>query len=55
MALVKVENLFKTYCDAHVVDSVGFEIQQGVILGLLGPNGAGQSTTINVGYNLWRT
>jgi len=48
MALVKVENLTKTYGEVHAVAGVSFEIREGESFGLLGPNGAGKTTTIHV-------
>ena len=48
MALVRVENLTKTYGQVEAVAGVSFEIHEGEIFGLLGPNGAGKTTTIHV-------
>jgi len=46
--MIKVENLSKHYGDIRAVDDIGFEINQGEILGLLGPNGAGKTTFMRI-------
>jgi ABC-2 type transport system ATP-binding protein len=46
--MIKVENLSKHYGDIRAVDSIGFEIRKGEILGLLGPNGAGKTTFMRI-------
>ena len=47
-AIVKVENLSKTFGNLKAVDNISFEVKEGEIFGFLGPNGAGKTTTINI-------
>lgn len=47
MAILKIENLKKSYKDLTAVNNLSMEIKEGEIHGILGPNGAGKSTTIN--------
>jgi ABC-2 type transport system ATP-binding protein len=46
MAMIKIENLLKTYKDVRALDGLNLEVKKGQIYGFLGPNGAGKSTTI---------
>ncbi len=45
MAMLKIENLSKTYKSRKVVQDVSLEVESGEIIGLLGPNGAGKTTS----------
>jgi ABC-2 type transport system ATP-binding protein len=47
-AIIKVENLSKTFGQVKAVDNINFEVKEGEVFGFLGPNGAGKSTTINM-------
>ena len=46
--LFAVQNLYKHYGDATVVNDVSFSIAPGECLGVIGPNGAGKTTTIRM-------
>jgi len=48
MSLLKVEGLSKSFGGLQAVQNVGFEIEQGEILGLIGPNGSGKTTILNL-------
>ena len=47
-AILSVEGVEKYFGGITAVESLGFEVQTGEILGLIGPNGAGKSTTFNL-------
>jgi ABC-2 type transport system ATP-binding protein len=47
-AIVKVEDLHKSYDDKEVVKGISFEVKKGEIFGILGPNGAGKTTTLEM-------
>lgn len=44
MAILKAEQLTKSYRHKPVVNGISMEVQSGEIVGLLGPNGAGKTT-----------
>jgi ABC-2 type transport system ATP-binding protein len=46
--MIKVEHLTKYYGEICAVNDIGFQINQGEILGLLGPNGAGKTTFMRI-------
>ncbi|MBW4619435.1 MAG: ABC transporter ATP-binding protein [Cyanosarcina radialis HA8281-LM2] len=48
MTAVSLQNIYKIYSKASVVNDLSFAINSGEIFGLLGPNGAGKSTTIRM-------
>ena len=48
MAVIKTENLTKTFKDLVAVDNLDLEISEGEIFALLGVNGAGKTTTIKM-------
>ena len=45
MAVLKAQNLAKTYSKRKVVTDVSLQVDSGQIVGLLGPNGAGKTTS----------
>jgi ABC-type branched-subunit amino acid transport system permease subunit/ABC-type branched-subunit amino acid transport system ATPase component len=52
--LLSVKGLSKSFGGLKAVQDVGFEIQEGMILGIIGPNGAGKTTLFNLlnGFSL---
>jgi branched-chain amino acid transport system ATP-binding protein len=48
MSLLKVQGLSKSFGGLKAVHDVGFDLEQGEILGLIGPNGSGKTTTLNL-------
>ncbi|MGN8226889.1 ABC transporter ATP-binding protein [Gracilimonas sp. BCB1] len=48
MAVIEVNNVFKSFGKTKAVNDVSFEVNKGRIFGLLGPNGAGKTTTIRM-------
>ena len=47
-AVIRVENLVKTFKDVRAVDGVSFAVEEGELFAFLGENGAGKSTSISV-------
>jgi branched-chain amino acid transport system ATP-binding protein len=47
-AILKVQNLFKSFGGVHAVKDVSFSLQYGQLLAMIGPNGAGKSTCFNL-------
>lgn len=48
MAVLEVNNIYKSLGKRQVIRDVSFSIDQGEIFGFLGPNGAGKTTTIKM-------
>ena len=48
MSILRVEGLSKHFRGLKAVDDVGFEVDEGSILGVIGPNGAGKTTMFNL-------
>ncbi|MDR9418227.1 ABC transporter ATP-binding protein [Gracilimonas sp.] len=48
MAVIDVQNIFKSFGKTKAVNDVSFQVEKGRIFGLLGPNGAGKTTTIRM-------
>ncbi len=47
-AIIRVDNLIKTFPGVRAVDGVSFAVDEGSCFGLLGPNGAGKTTTLEI-------
>ena len=47
-ALIRVENLTKTFGGLTAVDDASLTLEAGAITGLIGPNGAGKTTLFNI-------
>lgn len=52
MAVLKAQNLAKSYGPRQIVSDVSMSIESGQIVGLLGPNGAGKTTCFYMIVNL---
>ena len=48
MSLLRADGLTKHFGGVAAVDSLGFEVREGEILGLIGPNGSGKTTALNM-------
>lgn len=48
MAVIEVQDLFKSYGSVDAVRGISFRVDQGEVFALLGPNGAGKSTTLEI-------
>ena len=48
MALLKVQNIYKTYEESPLLNNINFQLEQGEILCLLGPSGCGKSTLLRI-------
>jgi ABC-2 type transport system ATP-binding protein len=47
-ALIKIENVSKSFADFQSVKNLNLHIEQGEVFGLLGANGAGKTTTLRM-------
>jgi branched-chain amino acid transport system ATP-binding protein len=47
-ALLQVDGMSKRFGGLQAVQSLSFEVAEGMILGMIGPNGAGKSTVFNL-------
>ena len=47
-AILKVQNLFKSFGGVHAVKDVSFSLEDGQLVAMIGPNGAGKSTCFNL-------
>jgi ABC-2 type transport system ATP-binding protein len=47
-AIIRVNNLTKSYGPTLAVDHISFDVKGGEVFGFLGPNGAGKTTTIRM-------
>jgi ABC-2 type transport system ATP-binding protein len=48
MSAINVHGLTKRFGDVLAVDGLGFEVEEGTVVGFLGPNGAGKTTTLRM-------
>ena len=48
MAIIKIDDIHKSFGKVHALAGVNLEVEEGEIYGFIGPNGAGKSTSIRV-------
>jgi ABC-2 type transport system ATP-binding protein len=48
MSAITINGLSKRFGDVVAVDDLGFEVEEGTVVGFLGPNGAGKTTTLRM-------
>jgi len=48
MSAINVHGLSKRFGDVLAVDGLGFDVEEGTVVGFLGPNGAGKTTTLRM-------
>lgn len=48
MAIIKIDNLTKSFGKVTALDGISLSVNEGEIFGFIGPNGAGKSTTIRI-------
>ncbi|WP_245527614.1 ATP-binding cassette domain-containing protein [Methanotorris igneus] len=48
MAILKVENIHKSFGGIHALNGVNLDVEEKTITALIGPNGSGKSTLFNV-------
>ncbi|MEU1985439.1 ATP-binding cassette domain-containing protein [Nocardia sp. NPDC019395] len=53
-AVVRVEDITKSFGEVHALRGVSFTAERGTVLGILGPNGAGKTTTVKILSTLLR-
>jgi ABC-2 type transport system ATP-binding protein len=53
MAVLKINNVSKSFGNIKAVDNASFSVPEGSIFGLLGRNGAGKTTTIRMIMNIY--
>lgn len=47
-SVLKIQDLCKSFGGLMAIHNVGFDVEQGEIVGLIGPNGSGKTTTLNL-------
>lgn len=47
-AILEVEDIVKSFGGVLALNHIGFEAEQGTLIGIIGPNGCGKTTLVNV-------
>src|SRR5512136_1248582 len=48
MHVLEIQGLHKSFGGLMAIRDVGFQVQEGAIIGLIGPNGSGKTTALNL-------
>ena len=54
MAILKIENLSKSFGGLRALDEVSINVEKGELRGIIGPNGSGKTTLFNVLNGLYK-